>query len=68
MTEKNQYKIAVLLPTRGRTDALARSIMGLFNRAVDPQNIHLMLGFDNDDQSGIVSVHLSTPNGIVILD
>jgi hypothetical protein len=53
MTEKNQYKIAVLLPTRGRTDALARSIMGLFNRAVDPQNIHLMLGFDNDDQSGI---------------
>ena len=53
MTEKNQYSIAVLLPTRGRTDALARSIMGLLNRAVEPQKIHLMLGFDNDDQSGI---------------
>jgi hypothetical protein len=27
--------------------------MGLFNRAVDSQNIHLMLGFDNDDHAGI---------------
>lgn len=49
----NEYKIAVVLPTRGRTDALGRSLKSLFNRAVDKDQIQLMLGFDNDDKSGI---------------
>lgn len=49
----NEYSIAVLLPTRGRTDALGRSVKSLLNRATDLDSIQLLLGFDNDDQVGI---------------
>jgi len=52
MTTKNEYSIAVVLPTRGRTDALFRSITGLVNRAVDLDRIQLMFAFDNDDNIG----------------
>lgn len=52
MTSKNQYKIAVVLPTRGRTDALSRSIIGLVNRAVNLNSIQLLFGFDSDDSAG----------------
>lgn len=51
--KKEHYKIAVLLPTRGRTDALQRSIMGLINRAVDLKSIKIMFAFDNDDNVGL---------------
>ena len=50
---KEHYKIAVLLPTRGRTDALQRSVMGLVNRATDLKSIKLMFAFDNDDTIGL---------------
>lgn len=49
----NEYKIAVLLPTRGRSDALERSVKSLFTLADDPDSIQLMLGFDNDDLDGV---------------
>ena len=49
----NKYKIAVLLPTRGRTAALTRSVLSLVNRAVDVSSIELLLGFDQDDTVGI---------------
>ena len=48
----NEYKIAVLLPTRGRTTALKLSIISLFNRVLDMDNVQIILGFDNDDQIG----------------
>ena len=48
-----KHSIAVLLPTRGRTDALSRSVISLFNRAVKPEKVQLMLGFDDDDEVGI---------------
>lgn len=48
----NEYKIAVLLPTRGRTDALTRSVMGLVNRALDINDIIMMFAFDSDDEIG----------------
>jgi hypothetical protein len=48
-----KYNIAVLLPTRGRTDALSRSVMSLINRAVDSSSVQLLLGFDHDDHEGI---------------
>jgi hypothetical protein len=35
----NEYKIAVLLPTRGRTKALSRSLLGLLDQAHDLKNI-----------------------------
>ena len=49
----SKFKISVLLPTRGRTDALSRSVISLFNRAVDKKSIQLMLGFDDDDAEGM---------------
>lgn len=49
----NEYKIAVLLPTRGRTSALSRSVKSLIDLAHDINNIQIMLGFDRDDPDGI---------------
>ena len=49
----NDYKIAVLLPTRGRTTALKLSIISIFNRATDIDSIQIILGFDNDDEVGL---------------
>lgn len=47
------YTIGVLLPTRGRTDALTRSIFSLINRSKNIHDIKLMIGFDEDDDVGI---------------
>ena len=49
----NEYKIAIILPTRGRTDALTRSLVGLLEKASDLSNIQVLLGLDNDDEVGI---------------
>jgi hypothetical protein len=48
-----KYKIAVLLPTRGRTDALDRSVKSIIKHAQDPKNIQIILGFDKDDEVGL---------------
>lgn len=53
MDQENHYKISVLLPTRGRTDALSRSVISLFNRVIDLDSVELMLGFDEDDNVGL---------------
>jgi len=54
MTDKtHEFGIAVLLPTRGRSDALERSVKSLFELADNLDNIQLMLGFDDDDAEGI---------------
>jgi hypothetical protein len=49
----NEYKIAVLLPTRGRTAALDRSLIGLLKKAADLDGIQVLLGLDTDDVVGI---------------
>lgn len=49
----NEYKIAILLPTRGRTAALDRSLIGLLKKAHDLSSIQLLLGLDSDDTVGI---------------
>lgn len=49
----NEYKIAILLPTRGRTEALDRSLLGLLELADDLDSIQLLLGLDTDDTVGI---------------
>lgn len=41
--------ISILLPTRGRTDMLDRSVTSLFENADDPENVEWLFGFDNDD-------------------
>lgn len=48
-----KYDIAILLATRGRTDALGRSIRSLVDLADNPNGLQLMFAFDNDDSAGI---------------
>ena len=46
---KNDYRISVLIPTRARKESLKLSIVSLINRALDPNSIQVMIGFDDDD-------------------
>jgi hypothetical protein len=48
-----KYSIAIVLPTRGRTDALRRSVFSLIDNATDMSRIQIMFGFDNDDDAGV---------------
>jgi len=48
----NEYKIAVLLPTRGRTDALTRSVKSIVENVSDVKNIQIIFGIDTDDEVG----------------
>ena len=50
---KHAYKIAVMLPTYKRTDALSRSLFSLIDRASDLDNIEFRLGIDNNDDIGM---------------
>jgi hypothetical protein len=45
-----KYEISVLLPTRGRREALKSSVMSLIDRAKDPAKIEFLLAVDDDDQ------------------
>jgi hypothetical protein len=42
-------EISVLLPTRGRTEALKRSLLSLADHAHDTANFDIWLAFDHDD-------------------
>ena len=42
-------KISILLPSRGRTEALERSVQSLIDCADSPENLQWLLGFDQDD-------------------
>lgn len=41
--------ISVLLPTRGRTEALKKSIVSLIDTAADSSRLEILLGIDDDD-------------------
>lgn len=45
--------ISILLPTRGRSDALMSSIRSLYDLADDTSTIELLFGMDNDDVVGM---------------
>jgi len=45
--------ISVLLPTRGRTDTLRRSVQSLLNHALKPEQVEFLLAFDNDDTESV---------------
>lgn len=49
----HQFKIAVLMPTRGRTEALNTAVTALIERASQPKTLQLLFGFDHDDRIGI---------------
>lgn len=52
LDDNHEFRIAVLLPTRGRTTELLLSINSLFVRAADPKSIQLLISFDRDDKIG----------------
>ena len=52
MTNK-KYKIAVLLPTHKRTDALSRSLMSLIDLAENLDSIQFIIGIDDNDEIGL---------------
>jgi hypothetical protein len=54
----NKFSIAVLLPTRGRTDSLSRSVFSMVEKAQQPDRLQLLFGFDFDDTVGLD--HFST--------
>jgi hypothetical protein len=49
----NEYSIAILLPTRSRTDALTTSVASIIDLAHDVSHIQLIFGFDDDDETGL---------------
>lgn len=49
----HQHKIAILIPTRGRTEALLTSVKALVEKASKPETLQLLFGFDKDDEVGI---------------
>jgi glycosyltransferase involved in cell wall biosynthesis len=50
-------RISVLLPTRGRTDTLLRSIDSLLTKASQPDQIEILLALDRDDTASLQYVH-----------
>jgi hypothetical protein len=46
-------EISLLLPTRGRTTALEKSLRSYYELAQNHSSIELLLAFDNDDQESI---------------
>jgi hypothetical protein len=49
----NQYSIAVLLPTRARTNALTDSVTSIVSRAKDISRVQILFGIDTDDEVGL---------------
>lgn len=49
----NDYSIAVLLPTRSRTQALTASVTSLISRASDTSRLQILMGLDEDDSVGL---------------
>jgi hypothetical protein len=49
----NKIDISVLLPTRGRAEALMSSIQSLYTLAEDFSSIEVLFGVDNDDVVGM---------------
>lgn len=46
---KPTKKISILLPTRGRTDMLKRSLQSLIDTVTNPTDIEIVFGIDQDD-------------------
>jgi hypothetical protein len=49
----SEYRISLLLPTRGRSEALTRSILSAVDTADDINSFQVLLGFDDDDTATV---------------
>lgn len=50
----SDIKISILLPTRGRTDQLDKSVSSLIDLANEPEKLQWLFGFDKDDQESFL--------------
>lgn len=48
----SKFDISLLLATRGRTEALGRSVRSLFELAHNPHRLEILFAFDRDDEVG----------------
>lgn len=48
----HRYDIAILLPTRGRSEALFKSVSSLIELADIPSRVEFQFAFDRDDETG----------------
>jgi hypothetical protein len=48
----NRFDLALLLPTRGRTEALINSVKSVFELADIPDRLQMLFAFDRDDEVG----------------
>jgi hypothetical protein len=49
----SEYRISLLLPTRGRREALNRSILSAVNTADNIDSFQILMGFDEDDTATV---------------
>jgi hypothetical protein len=49
----NDHSTAILLPTRGRTDSLTRSVTSIVELASRPDQLEFLFGLDDDDTVGL---------------
>ena len=49
----SEYRISLLLPTRGRREALKRSILSAVNTADNIDSFQILMGFDEDDTATV---------------
>lgn len=50
---KSKFNIALLIPTRGRTQALEKAVKSAVELAAEPTKLQLLFAFDNDDEVGV---------------
>jgi beta-1,4-mannosyl-glycoprotein beta-1,4-N-acetylglucosaminyltransferase len=61
-------RISVLIPTRGRPQALLKSIASLLENAADPSSIEILLGIDVDDIESIEALpHVQADTSAVVI-
>lgn len=49
----HDYSIAILLPSRARTESLSKSVFSIVDRASQPDRLEFLFGFDDDDPTGV---------------
>jgi hypothetical protein len=49
----SKFNIAIMIPTRGRSTALEKSVRSVVELAAHPEKLQLLFAFDNDDTVGL---------------
>ena len=49
-------QISILLPTRGRVEAVKKSVLSIINHSIEPENIEILYRIDDDDEDTLSHV------------